>query len=430
MKRSNIIRNVSAALLIVIALAVGPGQAKETKDKPKTSKSDLYGQLELFADAISLIRSDYVDEVDSQKLIYGAMKGMLSNLDDYSQFMDRDEFQEITSETKGEFGGVGIEISLKDGILTIIAPLVGTPAQLAGIKPGDKIVKIDGKLTKNMTLSDAVKQMRGKPGTTVALTVWREKTHKVLDIPIRRAIIKIQSVKDAKLIDGKIGYIRLTEFQDNTARDLEEALKKLEAQGMDSLILDLRYNPGGILDGAVSVAEKFLPKGKVIVSIKSRTPEQNAELRSSGKFTHPNYPLIVLVDEGSASASEIVAGAIQDNKRGLILGTKTYGKASVQTVIPLRDGSALRLTTASYLTPSGKLIKSQGIVPDVVVEFQEAKSGAGEKGEELEDIFEKAAEKKGQKAEAENREKLEKDNQLDAAVNLMKAIKVYRQEKA
>ena len=430
MKRLYKISLIVLSSLMITSLAIG-GYEKETKDKPKSSKSDLYGQLELFADAISLIRADYVDEVDSKKLIYGAMKGMLSNLDEYSQFMDPEEFEEIKSETKGEFGGVGIEISLKDDILTVITPLSGTPAEAAGIKPGDKVVKIDGKITKDITLNDAVKKMRGKPGTTVTLTVWREKVQKVIDIPMKRAIIKIRSIENAELVDGKIGYIKLAEFQDNTARDLDEALKKLESHGMSSLILDLRYNPGGTLDGAVDVAERFLPKDKTIVSIRSRTPQQNTIFRSSGKFTHPNYPIIILVNDGSASASEIVSGAIQDNKRGLILGTKTYGKASVQTVIPLKDGSALRLTTASYLTPSGKLIKGQGIVPDIVVELREDK---GDKTELPEDIFEKVTEKKGEKKPAAktpaDKEKLQRDNQLDAAINLMKAIKTYGKEKA
>ena len=425
MRRRYKIALIAISLLMSASLAIGVHE-KEMQTKARASKSDLYGSLELFADAISLIRSDYVDEVDSKKLIYGAMKGMLSNLDDYSQFMDPGEFEEIKSETKGEFGGIGTEISLKDGILTVVTPMIGTPAEAAGIKPGDKIVKINGKITKNITLNDAVKEMRGKPGTTVALTVWREKDQKIIAISIKRAIIKIQSVKKSEFIDDKIGYIRLVEFQDNTTRDFDEALKKLESQGMDSLILDLRYNPGGILDSAVDIAQRFLPKDKTIVSIKSRTPDQNAVFKSSGRFTHPNYPLIVLVNEGSASASEIVSGAIQDNKRGLILGTKTYGKASVQIVIPLKDGSALRLTTASYLTPSGKLIKNEGIKPDVVVEAEDAKD---EKVENPEEVFEKVAEKKPETKEPSNKEELEKDNQLSAAVNLMKAIKVYKKEK-
>ena len=433
MSRIRKVTLIAISILMMASLAIGGLYHKETKDKPKASKSDFYGQLELFAEAISVVRSEYVDDVDPKKLIYGAMKGMLSSLDDFSQFMEPDEFEEMKSETKGEFGGVGTEISLKDGILTVVTPLVGTPADLAGIKPGDKIVRINGKITKNITLNEAVKEMRGKPGSIVTLMIWREKAQKILEMPIRRAIIKIPSVKDAKLIDDSIGYIRLVEFQDNTVRDFDGALKKLESQGMNSLILDLRYNPGGILEGAVAVAERFLPKDKVIVSIKSRTPEENAVFKSSGKFTHRDYPIIILVNEGSASAAEIVSGAVQDNKRGLILGEKTYGKASVQTVIPMKDGSALRLTTAAYLTPSGKLIKGQGIMPDVVVEARDA-SAKGEKDEDMEDIFEKVTtkvpEKRIEQKDLSNKEILEKDNQLDAAVNLIKAIKVYKQEKA
>ncbi|MDD5436501.1 MAG: S41 family peptidase [Candidatus Omnitrophica bacterium] len=425
MRRTHKIALIMVSILMIASLAIG-GHEKEPKEKVKTSKGDLYSQLELFADAISLVRSDYVDEADSKKLIYGAMRGMLASLDDYSQFMDPEEFEEIRSETKGEFGGVGTEISLKEGILTVVTPIVGSPAEAAGIKPGDKIVRIDGKITKNITLNNAVNQMRGKPGTTVTLTVWREKTEKVFDVAIKRAIIKIKSVKDADFIDDKIGYIRLVEFQENTVRELDEALKKLESRGMDSLILDLRYNPGGLLDGAVGVAERFLAKDKTIVSIKSRTPEQNVEYRSSGRFVRRGYPLTIMVNEGSASAAEIVAGAIQDNKRGLVLGAKTYGKASVQTVIPLKDGSALRLTTAAYLTPSGKLIKNEGIVPDIAVPLQEAAAG---KKEPPEDVFEKISEDKGEKKEAPLKEQLKKDNQLAAAVNLMKAVKVYKQEK-
>ncbi|MDD5428122.1 MAG: S41 family peptidase [Candidatus Omnitrophica bacterium] len=427
MKRFRVI--VFAAVLVVLAASIAiSGHEKEAqgKDKAKVSKSDLYTQLELFADAISLVRANYVDEVDPKKIIYGAMRGMLASLDDYSQFMDPEEYEEIRTETKGEFGGIGTEISIRDGILTIITPIAGTPAEEAGIKPGDKVVKINGKITKNITLSDAAKQMRGKPGSMVTLTIWREKDQKIMNVPIKRAVIKIRSVKRAELVDGKTGYIRLVEFQDTTKRELEEALKKLESQGMDALILDLRYNPGGVLEAAIDVAEKFLPKDKVIVSIKAREPEQNAVFKSSGRYTHPDHPLIILVNEGSASAAEIVAGATQDNKRGIVLGAKTYGKASVQTVVPLRDGSAVRLTTAAYLTPSGKLIKDSGILPDVAVELKET---AGDMAGSPEEVFEKVAEGKSGKKDAPGKDKLEMDNQLEAAVNLMKAIKVYSKEK-
>lgn len=427
-------RNLFLIALVILATSIALGGVEKDKaavDKAK-SKESLYNQVELFADAISILRNEYVDELDSKKLIYGAMKGMLSSLDDYSQFMEPEEYNEIRIETKGEFGGIGVEISLREGILTVITPLVGTPAEAAGVKAADKIVKIDGKITKNITLNDAVKQMRGKPGTMVTLTVWRDGMPNILDIPIKRDIIKIHSIKKASLVEDKIGYIKLVEFQENTTRDLDEAIKKLESEGMDSLILDLRNNPGGLLDGAVDVSERFLAKDKVIVSIKARSPSQSMVFKSSGKFVRPDYPLIVIVNEGSASASEIVAGAIKDNKRGIVLGAKTFGKASVQTVIPLKDGSALRFTTACYLTPSGKLIKNEGIIPDVVAD----KDGRAEKKKDEVDIFEKLEENKSAKPQQESAKKekekveLEKDSQLDAAVNLMKAIKVYKGAKS
>ncbi|MDO8535873.1 MAG: S41 family peptidase, partial [Candidatus Omnitrophota bacterium] len=344
---------------------------------------------------------------------------------DFSQFMDQDEYKELTSEARGEFGGIGIEITMKDGILPVITPMAGTPAESAGIKPGDKIVRINGGTTKNMRLSEAVKIMRGEPGTQIILTVWREKEEKVFDVSIKRANIKINSIKDACLIEGKIGYIRLVEFQEKCARELETALKKLEGEGMDSLILDLRNNPGGLLESAIDVSEKFIPKDEIIVSTKSRSSAQNVVYRSKGILTHPSWPLIVLVNEGSASASEIVAGAVQDNKRGVILGAKTFGKASVQTVIPLKDNSALRLTTAHYFTPSGKSISKQGVVPDVAVDLEELK----EKKKPSSDIFDNIDKSKEVKKELKvpaPKEAVERDNQLERAIDLMKAIKVYK----
>jgi len=411
------------AIMLIASFSMGGYEAP--KDPKLNSKEDLYNQVELFSDAISVIRSEYVDEVDSKKAIYGALRGMLSSLDDYSQFMDIDEYKELTSEAKGEYGGIGVEITLKDGILTVITPMAGTPAEAAGIKPGDKIVRINGKTTENITLNDSVKIMRGDPGSQITLTIWRDKDEKILDIPMKRAKIKIDSIKDAYLIEGKTGYIRLVEFQEHCARDLETALKKLEKEGMDSLILDLRNNPGGLLESAIDVSEKFLPMDKIIVSTKSRSPSQNAVYKSSGILTHREYPLVVLVNEGSASASEIVAAAIQDNKRGVVLGAKTFGKGFVQTVIPLKDNSALRLTTAAYLTPSGKSISKQGVMPDVVVEQEDLKN----KKKPSSDIFEKLENGKPAKkrdALTELKKSAEKDNQLQRAIDLMKAIKVYK----
>lgn len=422
MKTAKLVIAIFLALLFPAA-AMG-GYEKAAKDKAK-AKDDIYAQVELLADAISIVRNEYVEEANSKKLIYGSMKGMLSSLDDYSSFLDPAEFEEIKTETRGEFGGVGLEVAMKDDILTVITPIVGTPAETAGIKPGDKIVKIDGKITRDIRIADAVKQLRGLPGTTVNLTIWREKDEKILEIPLKRAVIKVASVKKAILIEEKIGYIKLIEFQENTSADLEDALKKLEAEGMDCLILDLRYNPGGLLDGAVDICEKFLPKDEVMVSIKARDPKLSKVFKSSGRHCHPDYPLVVIVNEGSASASEIFSGAVQDNRRGLVLGARTYGKASVQAVIPLKDGSALKLTTALYLTPNGRLIKDQGVVPDVVVEAIEPSEAKKKRSAE---IFERIGENQPDKPNepTPKEDLLSGDNQLAAAVNLMKAIKIYK----
>ncbi len=424
-------RNIRAILFILLVISIATiATGGYEESKKARSKEDLYAQVELFADAVSIIRNDYVDEADSKKLIYGALKGMLSSLDEFSQFMEPDEFKEIELETKGEFGGIGIEISMRDGIITVITPIAGSPADAAGIKPQDKIVRIDGKITKKMSLTEAVKMMRGNPGTTVNLTVWREKDQSILELKIKRDIIKISSVKKASFIEDKIGYVKLVEFQEKASRELEEALKRLESGGMDSLILDLRNNPGGLLESAVQISEKFLPKDKIIVSIKGRLASQNVVFKSSGKALHPDYPVIVLVNEGSASASEIVAGALQDNKRGVVMGTKTYGKGSVQTVIPLKDGSAVRLTTASYFTPDGRSIRGGGIIPDVVVEPEELKAK-----EEAALIFERfeeqkpetQKEKKAKETKPAVQEKPEeRDAQLERAVDLMKALKIYK----
>lgn len=394
----------------------------------KSSDKDLlYKEIELFSDALTFIRQNYVDEVKAKDLIYGALKGMLASLDPYSQFMDPDSFKEIKVETKGEFGGLGIEISIKDGLLTIISPLEDTPAHKAGIKPGDRIVKIDGESTKDITLLDAVKKLRGKAGTDVTLTILREDERRIFDIKVTRAVIKIESIKGVTILEDNIGYIRLTEFQERSPRDLESALKKLKSEGMDSLILDLRNNPGGLLDVAVKVADKFIERDKDIVITKGRAKEMEVTYRAKEKPQNA-FPLVVLVNGGSASASEIVAGAIQDNKRGIIVGTKTFGKGSVQTVIPLKDESALRLTTAKYFTPSGRVIRDEGIMPDVVVEYRELRK-KDETDKKIEEVFEKVEKEKKEvkePKEEKKRYKKEYDNQLLRAVDILKGIKVYK----
>ena len=378
-------------------------------------KESIYKQLPLFADTISIVQTDYVEEVNSKDLIYGALQGMLSSLDKHSQFMDPDTYREMKVETKGEFGGLGIVITIKDSLLTIISPIEDTPAYEAGVKSGDKIIKIDGDSTKDFTLLEAVKKMRGKPGTNCTLSILRESEQKLLEFPITRDIIKIKSVKEAKLIDGKTGYVKIIEFQQKTPQDIEKALKGLEKEGMDGLILDLRNNPGGLLDAAVKVADKFIPAGKLIVSTRGRRDEQNMKFKATTRATHAQYPLVIMVNEGSASASEIVAGAVQDHKRGFLLGTKTFGKGSVQTVIPLSDGSALRLTTAKYFTPSGKCIHDIGITPDVVVELKAEKNEKVDESAAIEDIGREMA------GFAES-EELANDEQLLRAIELIKSM--------
>lgn len=326
-----------------------------------------FKSLDLIRKVLELIKSDYVEEnVDEQKLIYGAVEGMLKKLDDpYTRFMEPKVYKEMQVETHGEFGGLGIVISIKDRMLTVVSPIDDTPAAKAGVLAGDMIIKIDGKDVIDIALHDAVKLLRGPVGSKVSITVLREGEKDTRDFELTREIIKLPSVK-YWVISPNVGYIRLTQFIQTSSEDLEKALIDLERNGAKSIILDLRNNPGGLLTSAVEVGRKFIPKGD-IVSIRGRDGEENTY--SSFFKYHPLMPLIVLINEGSASASEIVAGAVKDNKRGLLLGKKTFGKGSVQTVISLNDGSAMALTTALYYTPSGVNIHKSGIMPDIEVEL-------------------------------------------------------------
>lgn len=334
----------------------------------KKKNDELYRQVEVFSDTIAIIQSAYVEEVKPKELIYGALKGMLASLDAHSQFMDPDAYEELKADTEGKFGGLGIEITIKDGLLTVITPIEDTPAWKAGLKPADRIIKINDELTREMTLSDAVKKMRGKTGETVKLSILRESQKKLLEFKIARQVIKIRDIKQASILQDGIGYIRISEFSENTPRDFDSALDKLLKQNMNSLILDLRNNPGGLLDSAVKVSERFIPAGKLIISASGRDKSQKFEVKSEAKKPIVALPLAVIINEGSASGSEIVAACLQDYKRAAILGKKSFGKGSIQTVIPLFDGSALRLTTGRYLTPSGKLIHGKGVTPDILVE--------------------------------------------------------------
>ena len=335
-----------------------------------------YESIELFTDVLAMVKKSYVEEVDTKKLIYGAINGMLTSLDPHSSFMPPEMFKEMKIETKGAFGGLGIEISLKDGILTVISPIEDTPAYRSGIKAGDQILKIDDKFTKDMTIMDAVKRMRGVKGTKVTITIMRDGFEKPKEFSIVRDVIQVKSVKFKTLDDG-YGYVRIAQFQEKTNDDLTKALTTLQEANngkLRGLVIDLRNDPGGLLEQADKVAEHFIEEGKLIVYTEGREKDSQMKFTSRNTTKEPHYPIVVLINSGSASASEIVAGALQDHKRAVIMGTQSFGKGSVQTIIPLSDNSGLRLTTARYFTPNGRSIQAKGITPDIVVEQKELTS--------------------------------------------------------
>lgn len=350
-----------AAYCLISATFTAPGRAADKQ---------LKASLDLFVSGMDVISRNYYRETREHDLAYGALKGMCGALDPHSQFMDEEIYREMKVETEGEFGGLGIEITVRDKFLTVVSPIEDTPAFKAGLRAGDRIVEIEGLSTKDLSLVEAVRKLRGTPGTVAYITVMRPGTGAMLPFSITRASIQIQSVKDAKLVKDKIGYVRLTQFQERTGSDFDKALQDLKKQGMRALILDLRNNPGGLLQVAIEVADKFIGGDRMLVYTKGRIKTQNIEFKSHGKAAYPDCPMVILVNKGSASGSEIVAGAVQDWGRGIILGETTFGKGSVQSVLPLSDGvSALRLTTAKYFTPKGRCIQKVGVHPDIPVEM-------------------------------------------------------------
>ena len=367
--------------MVVVALVFGVLIGKGWERTGHATES--YEELKTFSEVLSQVQRNYVDETKVKDLVQGAIRGMLSTLDPHSAYMTPEMYKEMQVETKGEFGGVGIQIGVKENRLAVIAPIDGTPAQRAGIKAGDYITKVNDEPTKDLSLMDAVQKMRGPKGTKVNLTIQREGAADPLQFMLIRDTIKIESVK-SKVLEN-IGYVKLTQFQEATGRDLGKVLKQFKEQKLQSTILDLRNNPGGLLTAAVEVSEQFLPNGKLVVYTKGRESKKD-EWFAKGKDQMEDSPMIILVNEGSASASEIVAGALQDYGRAVIVGTTSFGKGSVQTILPLGDGSGLRLTTAKYYTPKGRSIQSTGITPDIVVKPQpptvvakaEAKSGEKE----------------------------------------------------
>ena len=357
-------------IVVTIVFALG-NSCIHAKAEQEYDPKAYYESFEEFVKVVKEIQNKHVNEVGLEELMKSAYSGMLAGLDPYSQFIDSENLQELKIETGGEFSGLGIEVVIKNGILTILTPIVDTPAFRAGILIGDKILKIDGKPTRSITIRDTVKLLRGKSGTEVTLTVLHEGEGETVDITIKRAKIQVKSVRGAKIIDeeSKIGYMAITNFQENTVDDMDKAAYDLMKQGLKALVLDLRFNPGGLLNIARDMADRFIRKG-VIVSTRGRHSSQEREYKAHRAETYPDFPLIILVNKGSASASEIVAGAVKDHGRGTLVGTNTFGKGSVQTLIPIEDrDTALKLTTAKYYTPSGAQIEETGIEPDVKVEL-------------------------------------------------------------
>ncbi|MCX6893753.1 MAG: S41 family peptidase [bacterium] len=414
---------LAANLLVGARIYMASAEAAE--------KDAAYPSLELFTYVMEKVRKDYVDgqKLTYQDLVYAALKGMINTLDPHSEFMEPEKYKELQNDTQGAFGGLGIVVAMKDNFITVVTPMEDTPGFKAGILSGDRIVKINGKSTEKMSLPDAVKNLRGEPGTDVQITLFRPSSNAMKDYKLTRAVISIDMVKDINgkkefpLGDSKIGYVRLVQFGEKTSTDLEAAIQKLKAQGMQGLVLDLRWNPGGLLEQAVDVCEKFLPRGELVVTTEGRNPSQNSVRRAMGRGDELHkMPMVVLVNLGSASASEIVAGCLQDLKRAIVLGEKTFGKGSVQSIIPLAplpDGTpALRLTTAKYYTPSHKVIHEEGITPDIVVPMTE---------EQERQVQLKNTPGGLESLEGKDRERMTgtRDPQLDRAMDLLKGITLF-----
>jgi carboxyl-terminal processing protease len=361
--------STSFSLLVVICLGVFILLWSYNDSKVSALDKGAYKDIKLFNEVFDMVKKNYVDEVDSATLIRGAINGMIRTLDPHSSFMTPELYKELEVETEGQFGGIGIEITILKDILTVVSPIEDTPAFNAGVKSGDQIIKIDGKSTKDITIMEAVKKLRGPKDTKVTITIIRENMSKPKDILLTRAIVQIKSVK-SKTFEDNIGYIRIASFNERTADDLRKALREIseKLQPMKGLVLDLRNDPGGLLIQAIEVSDMFLKSG-IIVSTRGRTKNMETTAMAKNDGNEISCPIVVLVNEGTASAAEIVAGALQDNSRALIIGTQTFGKASVQTVISLEDGSALKLTTARYYTPKGRSIQAEGIKPDIVVKY-------------------------------------------------------------
>jgi len=448
-----IMKSSTARYVVVLFLGVIAGaivtldmvvQAdRETKD---IAASPLpLDELRTFTEIYSRIKTDYVESVEDKKLLTDAIQGMLSGLDPHSSYLDAESFKDMRVETEGQFGGLGIEVTMENGFVKVVSPIEDTPAAKAGLKTNDLVIKLDEKAVKGMTLTEAVRLMRGKPGSDIVLTVVREGEPKPLKVTLTRAVIKIQSVKQ-KLLEPGFGYVRITQFQSATEKGLADAIHRLEKDSggkLRGLVLDLRNNPGGVLNAAVGVSDAFLEKG-LIVYTEGRVNDSKLKFSAQpGDLIH-GAPMVVLINGGSASASEIVAGALQDHKRAVIMGTKSFGKGSVQTIIPVSSGAALKITTARYFTPNGRSIQASGIVPDIIAE--EAKITKAEAGDRLREADllrhlenngettkpkeEKKKDDKGEKkkddAGASRNLPTPEDYQVQEALNLLKGVSIFK----
>jgi carboxyl-terminal processing protease len=411
-------------LLLIFNLAVGVRVL--TSSAAADSDDAGYENLTVFTRALQLIRQDYVDpnKIGYKDLTYSALRGMLGSLDPHSQFMQPTDFRDMQDETRSEFGGLGIVVSTKDGVITVVSPMEDTPGFRAGILPGDQILRINGITTEKMSLQDAIDLLRGDPGQKVTLTIFRPSNKETKDYVLQREIIKVSSVKDSKILDQsftgnfKIGYLRITQFNEPTAQELDQKLNELQAKGMQALIVDLRYNPGGLLTSAVDVCGLFLPPKTMVVYTEGRDASQRREYDTAkNEKQRPNFPMVLLVNSGSASGSEIVAGALKDLNRAILVGETTFGKGSVQSVIQLPDGSALRLTTAKYYTPSKQVIHEKGITPNIKASLspdQERALLLRRRDGPLSPDEQKIVNE-------------QKDPQLDRAVDALKGVMIYNQ---
>ncbi len=427
---------VAMVLLCLGSWAPGGALQAETAKKPQSESVPL-NELRTFAEIFGRIKKDYVEPVEDGVLLEYAIKGMLSGLDPHSSYLNAEDYKDLQAGTSGKFGGLGIEVGLENGFVKVISPIDDTPAQRAGVKAGDLIIRLDEKPVKGMGLSDAVKLMRGKPGTSITLTILRERLEKPLKISIKRAIINVASVK-SRMLEPGFGYIRISNFQSRTADDMRKAVAGLKAKGkLQGMVLDLRNNPGGILNSAVDVSDAYLKTGKIVYT-EGKTAGSKFSFSAKPDDILQGAPMVVLVNEGSASASEIVAGALQDHKRALIMGNRTFGKGSVQSIVPVTKEAAIKLTTARYFTPSGRSIQAEGIKPDIELPLLEVKSSQRSSDDNLKEadlsghLTNGNGKKKPTKSDAKTKVKAKAkskakslavtDYQLYEALNLLKGL--------